>query len=333
MVNQKVVAKRAGVSSATVSNVLNDTHFVSDKLKEKVLCAIKELNYEPNAIARGLKTKKSKTLGLIFSDILNLFFTVIAKNIETVAARHGYSVIFCDGCEDYEEELIKLRIMRERRVDGLIIVPTGGNVEYVNSLLEGGMRIVQIDRKLNSLKIDTITVDNEEITYEAVKYLIDLGHVKIGVITLPQKLTPIKERLKGYFKALNEANININLSYIKEGSTIREEGYKMAMELLNMKDRPTAIFTLSNRFVLGILKAIKEFGLMIPKDISLIVFDDVEYFPEMTPPITAVSQPVHEIGSTAAELVIKRIEQESKFKPKHIILKPTLVIRDSCRQI
>ena len=333
MVNQKVVAKRAGVSTATVSNVLNNTHYVSDKLKEKVLCAIKELNYEPNAIARGLKTKKSKTLGLIFSDILNLFFTRIAKNIETVAAEHGYNVIFCDDSEDHKEELTKLRIMRERRVDGLIIIPTGGNVEYISGLIEGGMRIVQVDRKLNNLKIDTITIDNEEIAHKAVKYLIDLGHVKIGVITLPKELTCVKERLKGYFKALNEANININISYIKEGSTIREEGNKMAMELLHIRDRPTAIFTFSNRFVLGILKAIKEFGLMIPKDISLIVFDDVEYFSEMTPPITAVRQPVHEIGAAAADLVIKRIEQKSKFKPKNIVLKSTLIIRDSCRQI
>lgn len=330
MVTQKEVAKHVGVSTATVSSVLNNSRFVSEELKERVLKAVEELRYEPNALARGLKTKQTKTIGLIFSDILNPFHTAVAKGVEETAKKHKYNVIFCNTNEDPKEERLYLQVLRERRVDGIIFVPTGGNVEYIKSLMEAGALLIQIDRRLDNLDLDTILVDNLEGAYEAVKHLLKLGHTKIAIIYLPHHATSGSQRLEGYLKALKEAHLDSNPAYIKEGDFKEESGYRLTRELLSLEDHPTALFAGSNRLALGALKAIRECGLAIPKDLALLVFDDVEYYPLLTPPITAVAHPTYEIGAAAAELLIKRVKQKRHMRPKEIVIKPTLVVRGSC---
>ena len=331
-INIKDVARKAGVSTATVSRVLGDFHGVRDKTKKKVLKAVAELNYEINAVARHLRQKKTKTIGIIVENVLSKFCSAIAKSVEDTNNKFGYNTILCNADENPEKELNYLKILKSNRVDGIILTPTGKNSKYVQHLINSGTKVVLLDRLIEGVDCDAILVDNANGAYKAVKHLIDQGYRKIGIVSGILDRTTGAERLKGYLQAIEEVGIAKEDSLIKIGNFKKESGRKLTKELLEQSNKPKAIFTTNIDMSMGALLAIKEKGLTIPDDIGIVCFDDSDWALILEPSITVIRQPVYQLGSTAAELLIKKIEDEEKnldHKPTVVTLNTELIIRNS----
>ncbi len=324
--NIKVIAEKAGVSTATVSRVLSGFPGVREKTKKKVMKITSELNYEVNGIARSLRQKKTYKIGVIVGNVLSQFYSILAKSIEDVAIKYGYSVILCNGDDDPEKELNYLKVLRSSRVDGIIIAPTGKNAGYINNLMQSNIKIVLVDRLIEGVDCDAILVDNEKGSYTAVRYLIDKGYKKIAIIDGFIDRTTGKERLKGYLRALNENNIPRNDDFIKIKDFKKRSGIVFANELLENKNKPEAIFVANLDLTLGAILSIKSLGLKIPDDIAVIGFDDSDWAQILEPPLTTISQPVYDLGSTAAEMLIKNMENNNSKKEKLIVTLNTKLI-------
>ncbi|TYT24398.1 LacI family transcriptional regulator [Dictyoglomus thermophilum] len=327
----KDVAKLAGVSISTVSHVINKTRYVEPETREKVYQAIKTLGYRPNILASSLRKRVTNTIGLIISNITNLFYPEVVRGVEDLLAKYNYNLILCNSDEDVEKEKNYIEVLFSRRVDGLIITPSKSSEtrENLDLFREKNIPIVLVDRKIEGLEEDVVLADNIEGTYEAISYLVSLGHKRIGIITGPLDTTTGCERLEGYLKALEDKGIKKDDNLIYEGDFKEEGGYKGVEALLNINNPPTAIFTSNNLMALGALKKITELGLKIPQDLSLISFDDMDWFPYFSPPLTAVYQPAYELGETAVKLLFERLKRGRK-KRKEVRLPTKLIIRESC---
>ncbi len=333
-VNIKTVAEKAGVSTATVSRVIREYPGVREKTRKKVLKVIKELNYEINAIARSLRQKKTNTIGVIIGNVLSQFYSIIAKSVEDIANKFGYNVILCNGDDNPEKELKYLKVLKSNRVDGIILTPTGKNAKYINWLIESGTKVVLLDRLINGVDCDSVLVDNENGAFNAVKHLINQGYRRIAIINGYIDRTTGRGRLNGYLRALKEAGIPKDDSLIKIGNFKKRSGINLARELLESSNRPEAIFISNLDMTLGALITIKEIGTKIPDDIGIVGFDDPEWALILDPPITTVSQPVYSLGSTAAEMLIGKIEnKETRIdnKPLIMTLSTNLIIRNSTK--
>jgi len=330
----KDVAKEAGVSVGVVSRVLNNSGYFSEETKSKVLKAVKKLNYKPDAIARSLKTKQTKAIGVIISDVVTFFFTTLVRGIEDVASQNGHSVILCDTDENAVKEREYLLALYERNVDGLIISPTPGNQSYLKKLARGGIPLVLVDRKIRGLRIPTVVVDNEAGAYEAINYLINLGHRRIGIITGLKGVTTTEERLAGYKRALKEHHLSLELELIKEGDDRIDKARESTQDFLKMKNPPTALFASSEPMISGALQVLKEKEIKIPEEISLVGFDDPAWASFTEPPLTTVRQPSYSMGVLACQALLKEIKKNphTKIREKNVILKPELIIRKSCRE-
>jgi len=328
----KDVAKEAGVSPTIVSRVLNNYGSFSEETKSKVLKAVKKLNYKPDTIAQSLRTKHTKAIGVIISDVVTFFFTNLVRGIEDVASQSNYSVILCNSDEDLIKEREYLSALYERGVDGLIISPSPGNDSYLKKLARGGIPLVLVDRRIRGLKVPTVTVDNEAGAYEAVSYLINLGHKRIGIITGLKGVTTSEERLAGYKKALKENHLPEDPELIKSGEYRREKAKEVTEEFLKMKNPPTALFVSNEPMTNGALLALRENKVKIPEEMSIIGFDDPVWAPITNPSLTCVSQPSYSIGTLACQSLLKEIKGtiRSKTPPEDIVLKPKLVTRESC---
>lgn len=335
-INIKHVAEKSGFSTATVSRVLRNYPGVREQTRKKVLEAVSELNYEVNAVARSLRQEKTYSIGIVVGNVLSQFYSVIAKSVEDTANKFGYNTILCNGDENPEKELNYLKVLKSNRVDGIILTPTGKNSEYINNLISSGNKVVLLDRLIEGVDCDAVLVDNANGAYKAVKYLIDQGYKRIGIINGYLDRTTGAERLKGYLQALAEADIPKDNSLIKIGDFKKESGKKLTKELLKQVNKPEAIFVTNIDMSMGALSAIKEMGISIPDEIGIICFDDSEWAPIITPPITVIRQPVYQLGSIASELLIKNIENNEKdliHKSKIIILPTELIIRDSTKKL
>lgn len=335
-INIKDVARKAGVSTATVSRVLGDFPGVRDKTRKEVLKAVSELNYEINAVARNLRQKKTNSIGIIVGNVLSQFYSVIAKSVEDTNNKFGYNTILCNGDENPEKELNYLKVLKSNRVDGIILTPTGKNSEYVQHLINSRTKVVLLDRLIEGIDCDAVLVDNANGAYKAVKHLIDQGYRKIGIVDGYLDRTTGAERLKGYLHAIEEAGIAKDDSLIKIGNFKKESGRKLTKELLEQSNKPEAIFTTNIDMSMGALIAIKEMGLTIPDDIGIVCFDDSDWALILEPSITVIRQPVYQLGSTAAELLINKIEDEEKnldHKTTVVTLSTELIIRNSTKRL
>lgn len=337
-INIKTVANKAKVSTATVSRVLRNYLGVREKTKKRVLKAINDLDYEVNAVARNLRQKRTNTIGIIVGNVLSQFCSTIAKSVEDVAQKNGYNMILCNGDDDLQKELKYLKVLKSNRVDGIILTPTGKNSDYINWLMESGTKIVLLDRLIDGVKCNAVIVDNEAGAYKAVKHLIDQGYRRIAIITGYIDRTTGKGRLNGYLRALSEAGIQRDDNLIKIGDFKKGSGIKLTRDLLfENKNKPQAIFISNIDMALGAIITIKEIGLRIPEDIGIISFDDPEWAMILDPPITTVSQPVYNLGSISAEMLIKKINDEQiglrHNKPVTVTLSPELIIRGSTKNI
>jgi DNA-binding LacI/PurR family transcriptional regulator len=325
------VARLAGVSTATVSYVVNSgPRPVSTELRQKVLDAIKELGYQPSEIARSLKTKRSTTIGVLISDILNPVLSAIAKSIEDAILPMGYNMILCNSDEDPERELTFLRMLFSKQVDGIILLPTGKNIDYITTLVEKlKMPIVLIDRLIEGLAYDNVLFDNISGAYEVTRHLLGLGHRRIGLIGLPSHLTPGRERRIGYDKAHLESGYVLDPGLVVEGSFKAHEGRRLVEALLKNSNPPTALVVSSNRLLNGVLQYVKEYQIDVPGDLALAVFDDVPYYRYYTPSITSVGADEVEFGRKAAQLLKDRINCEIDCPPQSIRIPCFLRVRES----
>ena len=322
------VAKKAGVSSATVSHVANNTRFVSEDVRERVKTAMRELNYRPNALARSLRRGETHTLGLILPDSSNPFFAEVGHAIESEAFALGYSVILCNTDNDENKERIYTEVLENKQLDGIIFVGAGENRESISQIVKNGLPLVVVDREMGNLELDTVTTENYQGGLLATQHLISLGHKVIGCITGPSNITPSADRVTGYRAALQQAGIPIEESLIARGDFHASSGYSAALQLLAHNPRPTAIFVCNDIMAIGALRAAAQLSLSVPENIAIVGFDDIELASYTTPALTTIAQPKQEIGQLAVKLIFERMGNPS-LQPRRIILSTQLVIRES----
>jgi len=330
----KDVAKKAGVSIAVASRVLGNYGYVSQENRAKVLKVAQEIGYQPNILARSLKTRKSYSIGVIISDVTTFFFTSVVRGIEDVANQNGYHVTLCNSDEDSEKEREYIEELYKRKVDGIIISPTSRNIAYLKKNMRSGIPVVLVDRRIDEIDTAQIVVDNEWGSYEAVKYLISLGYRRIGVINGLQGIRTSEERFAGYRRALEESRIKIDPHLIKYGDFRMEGGKKAMLGFLGMKNIPEAVFVTNEVMTTGALLALKEHEVRIPEQIGIVGFDDPVWASLINPPLTAVRQPSYSIGSIACQALLQKIRKSNRERSLHeeIVLKPKLIIRQSCRK-
>ena len=324
------VARKAGVSTSTVSHVINETRYVSDEVKQRVHAAMKDLNYQPNVIARSLRTRETQTVGVVVSDITNPFFTSIVRAIEDEVLKQGYNIILCDTDEKPEREQVYLRLLMGRRVDGLIVAPSSGNADLLQLAIESGYPTVLLDRSIPGLDADVVLSDNEGGAFDAVSYLIGIGHRRIGIIAGRLEVSTGADRMAGYVRAIKAHGIPVDESLIEVAQFKREIAYEKTREMLARPEPPTALFVCNNAMTAGAMAAVKAAGKKVPKDISVVGFDDSEWAALMDPPLTVVAQPIVELGTRAAQLLMRRISGGRVKTPRAIVLKPELIVRGSC---
>jgi LacI family transcriptional regulator len=331
MATIKEVAGRARVSVGTVSNVIGGVVAVRGNLKERVVKAMEELDYHPDHNARSLKTRQTKMLGMVISDITNPFFPQLVRGAEDVAVENGYLLVTFNTDDKLEREKQVLSMLRSRRVDGLLLVtaPNGGNVDHIKSALAADIPIVCLDRIPRGLPVDSITVDNLNGAEICVRHLLQLGHTRIATIAGSSDLQTARERLKGYENALRGKGLPVDPVLVREGNFRIDSGYRLGKELCLLSEPPTAIFVANGMMALGVLKAFRELGLECPGDMALAAFDGFPNTEGFRPEITFVSQPSYEMGSKGAQLLIQRIGGQLPARRTHIRLDPELNARES----
>lgn len=323
------VAALAGVSIATVSRALSsDGKPVSATARKRVLVAAEELAYHPNNLARNMRSGSSRIFGLVISDIGNPFFTAVARGAEDVAQRHGYALVLSNTDENQEREASSLRAMAAERAAGVIVATTNENNESLRRLLEVGIPIVGIDRRIDSFKTDMVAVDNEGAAHEAVSHLIRLGHTKIAMIAGPKDANTSQARIAGLERAFRDHRIPQRPNLYRYGNFRETGGASMTRELLDLAEPPTAIFSVNNLTTIGVLQALRERNVHVPEALSLVGFDDIPTGELLDPPLTVIQQPTYQIGAQAAELLIRRLE-EPTASVREVILSATLLIRGS----
>lgn len=331
MVSLTDVARRAKVSIATVSRVINNSDKVMAETREVVSRAMQELGYRPSRVARRLRQKggRRNLLGLIIPDIQNPFFAEMARGAEDAAYANDFAVILCNSDEDLKKEQFYLDVMQSESVDGIILPPINEQDAAVLKLVQSGLPIVTVDRSLAYSAMDKVEVDNRRGAYEAVEHLIKLGHKRIGLIAGLPKVSTSRERRQGYEDAMAAYNLPLEPGYIRTGDYKQASGTVLTEELLALPSPPTALFAANNLMAVGALEAIHKRRLKIPGDIALIGFDDLPWAEALDPPLTVVRQPAYEVGCAAVELLLKRLG-DPKRPETHLKLLPKLVLRGSC---
>jgi LacI family transcriptional regulator len=322
------VAKQAGVAPITVSRVINNSGYVSQSTKERVEAAVKELGYVPNTLARGLRSKQTKTLALILTDITNPYFTLMARGVEDVAGESGYTVVYCNTDESEAKEEKYANIMAQRQVDGVLLVPACGNAKAIRFLESNGVIVVVLDRRVSGVETDFVCSDSESGAKSLIKLLIGLGHRKIAMITGPKDVSTSADRVTGYQQALTEAGLNEN-ELVYYGAYNQQSGYELTHQAMNHTPRPTAIFGANNFITIGIIKALHDLSLDVPGDVSVVGFDDLPESMLVRPFLTVARQPAYEMGRLATELLLKRISGGLSEDCQEIILRAEIIERES----
>jgi LacI family transcriptional regulator, repressor for deo operon, udp, cdd, tsx, nupC, and nupG len=326
MANIQQVAKQAGVSVATVSRVLNGQNTVSAKTKMKVEETIKKLNYEPSLLGRNLRTSESRLFLILIPTISNPFYLEIIKGIEQVAISQNYNILLCETDSNPEKENIYFDLVRKKMADGIISMDPAVNVETLKKLAEN-YAIIQCSEYEEGTGIPYVTIDNEEASYRAVKHLIQIGHKKIALMNSDEKYLFARQRKMGYKRALEENGITLKNEYIIPTQRLGFENGQQAMKkILNLQDRPTALFAVSDLLAIGALKEINAAGLHVPNDIAVVGFDKIDFSNMTNPTLTTIAQPMKRMGSVAARMLIEKIKGE---EVESIILDHELVIRES----
>ena len=303
------VARLADVSIATASRVMNGKRTVKEALRLRVTRATEALDYHPDSVARSLKVRRTKTVGVVVPDVSNPFFPEIMRGMEDVARRSGYSILFCNSNEDEGLERSHLSMLFSRRVDGVVIAPANPYAVR-DRLTRQRIPFVLCDRVPPNFPGAGVTTDNFEASRHAVRYLIELGHERIAIVIITAHMAPTVDRLKGFRQALKEEHLAVREDYIR-GVDIADfspqSAYQCGLELMRLPDPPTAIFCASNRVTLGLMRALGELRIPCPERVSILGFDDFDWAAYTNPPLTSVAQPTYEIGKQAMQLLVRKM--------------------------
>lgn len=321
-INIKDVAKLAGVSISTASNVLNEKGYIGDNTRKKVLAAAKKLNYKPNVLARGLVTGASKTVGVLIPDLSDPYFAEVVKGVDKCARENGYSVILCNTDRDRSKEEFYFNNLKERRVDGIIFAGSGREDDRYIIDDEDFSKIVVIGN--HNTPFNACIVDDVKALEEVASYLIELGHRRIGLITGPLEFNVTKDRIRGYQNALNKAGIEYNPLLVIEENFKEIAGQRAADSLLDLSDkkRPTAIIAQNDQMAIGAMSAAWRRGISIPQDMAFVGYDDIPMASLTCPPLTTVSLPMHEMGYSAMSIIIEGKNKLMINDKSEIINKP-----------
>jgi LacI family transcriptional regulator len=331
MVTIRDVAAAAGVSQATAARALNGYGSVSAKALEKVSASAELLGYKTNIIAQGLRLGHMRTVGFVPGDIENPFFATVARHLGDTLEAGGYVTLLSSSDERVEREQKIIDTLRAHMIAGLVIAPTSvASAPHLSTLVADGFPLVLVDRRVDGVDADSVTVDNEGGGYQAVSHLIELGHTRIAVLVDDLAISSSGERLAGFEHAFKVHGLSFDPKLIAVGGASRDGARNATSQLLGMADRPTALFTTDNFMTEGALRAIQDAGLTMPDDISLIGFDDFNLTTFVQPGVTVVSQPIAELGQEAGRLMLRRLKGE-RDEPHNVSLLAELVVRGSAR--
>lgn len=328
MATIKDVAALAGISYTTVSHVLNKTRPVSEAVRLKVEAAIAELDYVPSAVARSLKARSTATIGLLVPNSVNPYFAELARGIEDACERNGYCVILCNSDDNPQKQRSYLRVLLEKRIDGLIVASVGEDSDLQGSLANVRTPMVIVDRELEGVEADLVRIDHELGAYLATRHLLELGHRDIACIGGPASTSTAQLRLAGFQRALAEAEVKVNDEHVVSSDFTSLGGYAAAAQLLDGR-RPTAIFAGNDMIGIGVLRAAAERNICVPGELSVIGFDDIQLSRYVFPALTTVGQSIRELGESAASLLLSRIAQPLRGEPEQRIVEPKIVLRES----
>jgi LacI family fructose operon transcriptional repressor len=326
MVKIKDVAEKAGVSTASVSRVLSGKEHVSEEMRERVLAAVEELDYQPNLVARSLRSQRSSTVGLIVSDIRNPFFTDVSRAVEDTVHERAYHLFLCNTDENPDKEALYLDQMQAQNVAGIIYSPTRQSANTFTDL-DISVPTVIIDRAVRSSDVDMVLIDNVEAAYRLAEHLIENGYRRIAGLFGEASGTG-RERRQGYEQALQAHDLAPPKGQVLYIPPKIEAGRATALELLTRDQPPDAVFTSNSLLTAGALMAIREQGLSIPDEVGLVGFDETTWGALVEPAITIISQPTYEIGTTAAELLLRQVAKPHR-PPRKVILHGELIVRGS----
>jgi DNA-binding LacI/PurR family transcriptional regulator len=323
------VAARARVSTATVSRVVAGTVRVSDGLREQVLRAVSELDYRPNRVARNLRVRATRTIGVVIPDIVNPFFTAVVRGIEDALQPEDYTLLLGNSDGRGERERLYLDTLRAEGVAGILFVPSDGRPHAYRSLGQAGIPVVAMDRSPAGLDVDLVAVSNEEGAHDAVAHLCGHGWKRVGMVAGPAHLNVARERERGYERALREAGMAVDPDLVRRADFKEHGGYDAMRSLLDVAHRPTAVFVANNLMAMGALHALGDAGVRIPQDMGIVCFDDVPWGAWLQPPLTVVAQPAFELGASAARILLGRLRDPGSPVRK-VVLPTRLLVRASC---
>ncbi|TCT19897.1 LacI family transcriptional regulator [Melghiribacillus thermohalophilus] len=324
------VAREANVSMATVSRVVNGNPNVKPSTRKKVLDAIEKLGYRPNAVARGLASKKTTTVGVIIPDISSVFFAELARGIEDIATMYKYNIILSNSDQNKNKEIHLINTMLGKQVDGIVFM--GGTIteDHIKEFKSAPVPVVLAATVDETSEIPSVNIDYEQASYEAVQLLLKHGNKRIAIVSGPLDTVINDEKIVGYRKALNEAGISFDEELLVKGDYTYQSGLDAAEYLLKLKEPPTAIFAASDEMALGVVHGIQDRGLQVPGDIEVFGFDNTKLATMIRPTLTTVVQPMYDIGAVSMRLLTKYMNHE-EVTEQNVILPHRIVERNSTK--
>lgn len=329
MATMREVAARAHVSVATVSRVINKTGYVSPDLEERVFDAMRALHYQPSALARSLRRQETRTIGLLIPQLDLPFFSTLAYSIERILFDEDYRVLICSSEEDPEREKAYSQMLMRQRVDGVILAPTGHSPQSLRNFIESKVPVVLVDRDVPEPAASKVLVNNVNGGYAGMKYLLENGHRRIGLVGAPTHSNAIRQRIEGAYKALNEFRVHKHFERLALNTDRQFNfGYQAAFDMLQGDDRPTAIFALTDVAAVGVMHAAARLNLKIPDHLSVMGFDNIPLSEFIIPELSTVAQPIREMGEIAAHEILNSLDRREP-RPETFMLETSLVIRQS----
>jgi LacI family transcriptional regulator len=325
------IARHLGVSVSTVSAVINGHSYVSPEMRARVEQYLREVDYQPNYLARSLRRRETRMVGLIVPDLANSFYTALSRGAEDFLLARGYRLIVADSREDWKRQKDYLESFCRMMTDGILLVPSSATKAQIDRIpgLVRGRPLVYVDRSPIKSPVDVVLIDNSAASFAATRHLVERGHRRIGIITEPISLLCAADRLEGYQHALKASGIDVDQDLIYIGNNTKESAHEIGQRMLSQKMPPTAAVVCNNIMTLGFLSALRERKVDVPEDFSVIGFDECDWSEHIHPPLTTIRQPAAEMGATSARVLLERMGDKKETPPSTTVLGFDLKVRSS----